>query len=203
MQMYLDTHDQGVPVSNSFDNEVINWLPENGHSPSQMFVGSDPSGMHVRYVIFPFISYVSYPHNPWLGSGLFFSRLRVRIWVYGHNYKSLTLCTLEPPIVKAINYILHYFFSSSLKSTKKSQIENVKFCLFRNHSSATMYNPLSHGTSINADPGNMGECQISNLSHESLPPWHQNYTATELLSAFMPPTSFPLVKVISYLISKF
>lgn len=38
MQAYLDSQ-EGLPTS--FENEVMGWLPENGHNHTQMF-GSDP-----------------------------------------------------------------------------------------------------------------------------------------------------------------
>ncbi|OMO55994.1 hypothetical protein CCACVL1_26825 [Corchorus capsularis] len=39
-------------------------------------------------------------------------------------------------------------------------------------------------------------CHVSTSSNDTLPPWHHNYTSTELLSALMSPTSFPLMKEI-------
>ncbi|KAF8405975.1 hypothetical protein HHK36_008055 [Tetracentron sinense] len=39
IQMYLDSQ-EGMPTS--FENEVISWLPENAHNPTQIFIGSDP-----------------------------------------------------------------------------------------------------------------------------------------------------------------
>ncbi|GAB4848665.1 hypothetical protein Ancab_003376 [Ancistrocladus abbreviatus] len=40
VQIFLDSNEG---MSASFDNEVINWLPENGHNHTQIFAGSDPS----------------------------------------------------------------------------------------------------------------------------------------------------------------
>lgn len=60
--------------------------------------------------------------------------------------------------------------------------------------------PLSNGTNVNVDPCNMGGSHMNNSNSEGLPPWYQSFSSlssTELLSAFMPPTSFPLVKVLS------
>nr|DAD24650.1 TPA_asm: hypothetical protein HUJ06_026114 [Nelumbo nucifera] len=107
LQVYLDAQ-EGLPPS--FENEVVNWLPENQHHPTQIFVGSDPS--------------------------------------------------LIP---------------------------------LRDHPS-TMYDTISHGTSLNVDPRSMGECHVSNPSDANLPSWHQAYTPTDLLSAIMPPSSFPLMQ---------
>ncbi|XP_058096689.1 agamous-like MADS-box protein AGL104 isoform X2 [Magnolia sinica] len=39
IQMYLDSQ-EGMP--NSFESEVVNWLPDNAHNPGHSFVGSDP-----------------------------------------------------------------------------------------------------------------------------------------------------------------
>ncbi|KAK9272656.1 hypothetical protein L1049_003032 [Liquidambar formosana] len=62
----------------------------------------------------------------------------------------------------------------------------------RNNTTSTIYDGLSH-----VDPCNTGGCHISNSSNESLPPWHQNYTSNEILSAFMPQSSFPLMKILT------
>lgn len=58
-----------------------------------------------------------------------------------------------------------------------------------------MYDQLSQATNINVEPCNMGGCQMSNQRDDGLPSWHHSYTATELLSTFMPPNSFPSTKV--------
>ncbi|PON72568.1 hypothetical protein TorRG33x02_251450 [Trema orientale] len=65
---------------------------------------------------------------------------------------------------------------------------------------STIYDiPVSQGTNLNVDPCNMGGCQIGNET-DGLPTWHHNYTTTELLSAFMSPSSLipsPIIKVSS------
>lgn len=100
IQMYLDSH-TGMP--SSFENEVVNWLPENSQNPHQIFAGSDS--------------------------------------------------------------LVH----------------------FRDNSSS-MYDPLPpHSNGMHVDP-RTGEC------HGNLPSWHQAYTSTELLSALLPPPSFPLMQ---------
>ncbi|KAF6175721.1 hypothetical protein GIB67_022723 [Kingdonia uniflora] len=107
IQMYLDSQ-EGMPTS--FENEVVNWLPDsNTHNTTQIFVGND-----------------------------------------------------------------------SLMS-------------LRDHTS-TMYDQLQQGQNINVDSRSMGECQVANQSDGNLPSWHQAYTSTELLSALMPSTSFPLMQ---------
>ncbi|XVE83200.1 hypothetical protein DITRI_Ditri16bG0068400 [Diplodiscus trichospermus] len=45
LQMYLDAQ-EGVP--NSFENEVVGWLPDNGHNPTQYCAGSESSCIAVR-----------------------------------------------------------------------------------------------------------------------------------------------------------
>ncbi|KAK4583967.1 hypothetical protein RGQ29_021905 [Quercus rubra] len=107
-QIYFDTQD-GVPTS--FENEIVTWLPENGHNPNQICGGSE---------------------SP---------------------------CTA-----------------------------------MQNQSSTAMYDQLSQATNINVEPCNMGGCQMSNQRDDGLPSWHHSYTATELLSTFMPPNSFPSTK---------
>lgn len=67
---------------------------------------------------------------------------------------------------------------------------------FRNQSSTAMYDQLSQATNINVEPCNMGGCQMSNQRDDGLPSWHHSYTATELLSTFMPPNSFHSTKVL-------
>ncbi|KAG2711822.1 hypothetical protein I3760_04G095100 [Carya illinoinensis] len=48
VQMYLDTQDHGV-IPTSFENEAVNWLPENnGHNPTQICVGSESSCIPLR-----------------------------------------------------------------------------------------------------------------------------------------------------------
>ncbi|XVF61685.1 hypothetical protein PTKIN_Ptkin08bG0150700 [Pterospermum kingtungense] len=66
----------------------------------------------------------------------------------------------------------------------------------RNQSSiSTIYDPMPHGTNMTADACDIGGCHVSTSSDDGLPPWHHNYSSTELLSAFMSsPTSFPLMK---------
>ncbi|PON65283.1 LOW QUALITY PROTEIN: hypothetical protein PanWU01x14_118000, partial [Parasponia andersonii] len=63
---------------------------------------------------------------------------------------------------------------------------------------STIYDiSVSQVTNINVDPCNMGGCQIGNET-DGLPTWHHNYTTTELLSAFMSPSSLipsPIIKV--------
>lgn len=50
---------------------------------------------------------------------------------------------------------------------------------------------MPHGSGISIDPG----CHVSSATYEQIPAWHQNFTSAELLSAFMPPASFPQIKV--------
>lgn len=64
----------------------------------------------------------------------------------------------------------------------------------RNHTSSSIYDTLSHGTNIHVDPVSTAGCHISTSNNESLPTWQHNYTSTELLNAYMPPSSFPLMK---------
>ncbi|XP_041009292.1 agamous-like MADS-box protein AGL104 [Juglans microcarpa x Juglans regia] len=46
-QMYLDTKDGVLPTS--FENEAVNWLPENnGHNPTQICLGSESSCIPLR-----------------------------------------------------------------------------------------------------------------------------------------------------------
>uniref|UniRef100_A0A7N0T665 MADS-box domain-containing protein n=1 Tax=Kalanchoe fedtschenkoi TaxID=63787 RepID=A0A7N0T665_KALFE len=114
MQMYLDGQD-GVPVSTTFDNEVINWLPKNESNSNPIFVGSDPSASSIS---------------------------------------------------------------------------------MRNHTSSTIYDPMSHGSEIAMDHKNMSVCHITNSTFEQMSPWHQSYTSAELLTAFMSPSAFPQIKEI-------
>lgn len=44
MQIYLDSTQEGLP--DSYENESISWLPENGHNPANIFVGPDPSTLY-------------------------------------------------------------------------------------------------------------------------------------------------------------
>ncbi|XP_043697759.1 agamous-like MADS-box protein AGL104 [Telopea speciosissima] len=60
--------------------------------------------------------------------------------------------------------------------------------------SSSIYDTLSHGTSLNVDPRGMGECNVSSTSDGNLPSWPQGYTSNDLLSALMPPSSFPLIQ---------
>lgn len=47
------------------------------------------------------------------------------------------------------------------------------------------------------DPCNMGGCHMSNPSDDDgLQSWHHSYTASELLSALLPPTAFSPLKVL-------
>ncbi|GMY11304.1 agamous-like MADS-box protein AGL104 [Fagus crenata] len=45
VQIYFDTQD-GVPTS--FENEIVTWLPENGHNQTQICVGSESSCIAMR-----------------------------------------------------------------------------------------------------------------------------------------------------------
>ncbi|XP_062147818.1 agamous-like MADS-box protein AGL104 [Alnus glutinosa] len=108
-QIYLDTQD-GLPTS--FENEIVSWLPENGHNPTQICVGSESSCIPMR-----------------------------------------------------------------------------------NQSPEEIYNQVPYDTNnINVDSSNMGGYHISNPGDDGLPSWHHSCSATELLSTFMPPTSFPPIK---------
>ncbi|XP_042483182.1 agamous-like MADS-box protein AGL104 isoform X2 [Macadamia integrifolia] len=60
--------------------------------------------------------------------------------------------------------------------------------------SSTIYDTFSHGTSLNVDPRGMGECNVSTTSDGNLPSWPHGYTSSDLLSALMPPSSFPLIQ---------
>lgn len=52
---------------------------------------------------------------------------------------------------------------------------------------------MPHGSGIGIDAAG---CHVSNPTYEQINAWHQGYTSTELLSAFMPPTSsYPQMKV--------
>ncbi|KAH7520647.1 hypothetical protein FEM48_Zijuj08G0167300 [Ziziphus jujuba var. spinosa] len=65
----------------------------------------------------------------------------------------------------------------------------------RGQSSTTIYDPVSHGTHIKMDPCSLeGGYDVGNQSSDGLPPWHHNFTTTELLSAFMSPDSFSPIK---------
>uniref|UniRef100_A0A7N0T8X8 MADS-box domain-containing protein n=1 Tax=Kalanchoe fedtschenkoi TaxID=63787 RepID=A0A7N0T8X8_KALFE len=64
----------------------------------------------------------------------------------------------------------------------------------RNHSSFTIYDPMLQGSGITTDHESMNGCHITNSTYEQIPPWHQSYTSAELLSVFMPPTSFSQIK---------
>lgn len=44
MQIYLDSTQEGLP--DSYENESISWLPEDGHNPAHIFVGPDPSTLY-------------------------------------------------------------------------------------------------------------------------------------------------------------
>ncbi|XP_042494074.1 agamous-like MADS-box protein AGL104 [Macadamia integrifolia] len=59
--------------------------------------------------------------------------------------------------------------------------------------SSSIYDTLSHGTSLNVDPRGMGDCNVSSASDGTLPSWPQGYTSSDLLSALMPP-SYPLLQ---------
>ncbi|KAB1199747.1 MADS-box transcription factor 21 [Morella rubra] len=108
VQMYLDAQD-GVPTS--FENEVVTWLPDDGHNPTQLCVGSESSRIPLE-----------------------------------------------------------------------------------NQSSTSIYNLVSTASNINMDPCNMGGCHMSNPSDDGLQSWHHSYTASELLSALLPPTAFSPLK---------
>jgi hypothetical protein len=71
---------------------------------------------------------------------------------------------------------------------------------FSNQSSMTLFDALSHATNnVNANHcNNMEGSNINNSNSEVFPSWYQAFStmsSTELLSAFMPPTSFSAVKV--------
>uniref|UniRef100_A0A5B6YSP3 MADS-box domain-containing protein n=1 Tax=Davidia involucrata TaxID=16924 RepID=A0A5B6YSP3_DAVIN len=61
----------------------------------------------------------------------------------------------------------------------------------RNHSSTTIYDSLPQVMGVDLEPHGLGGCQINNPSdHHHIPPqWDHACTATELLSALMPPAS--------------
>nr|TKR74148.1 MADS-box transcription factor 56-like [Populus alba] len=68
-----------------------------------------------------------------------------------------------------------------------------------NQSSMTLFDALSHATNnINANHcNNMEGSNVNNSNSEVFPSWYQAFSSlssTELLSAFMPPTSFSAVK---------
>ncbi|XWS33290.1 hypothetical protein CRYUN_Cryun22dG0068700 [Craigia yunnanensis] len=69
----------------------------------------------------------------------------------------------------------------------------------RNQSSiSTIYDPMPQGINMTVDACDMGECHVNTSSNHDLPPWHHNYTSTEILSAFMlSPRPFPLMKEIA------
>ncbi|KAJ9170323.1 hypothetical protein P3X46_018439 [Hevea brasiliensis] len=86
--------------------------------------------------------------------------------------------------------------SIALKSDQSSCIP-----VSNNQSSTTMFDGLSsHGTNVNVDPCNMGVgagTLINNSNSESITSWQQAFSSlssTELLTTFMPPNSFPLMK---------
>ncbi|KAG6768411.1 hypothetical protein POTOM_027325 [Populus tomentosa] len=69
-----------------------------------------------------------------------------------------------------------------------------------NQSSMTLFDALSHATNnVNANHcNNMEGSNVNNSNSEVFPSWYQAFSSlssTELLSAFMPPTSFSAVKV--------
>ncbi|KAJ6678014.1 AGAMOUS-LIKE MADS-BOX PROTEIN AGL104 [Salix viminalis] len=69
-----------------------------------------------------------------------------------------------------------------------------------NQSSMALFDALSHATNnLNANHcNNMEESNMNNSNSEVFPSWYQAFSSmssTELLSAFMPPTSFSAVKV--------
>lgn len=47
--MYLNSQDG---VSTSFDNEIVLWLPGNGHDTNTTCVGTDTTSIPMRYVKF-------------------------------------------------------------------------------------------------------------------------------------------------------
>ncbi|KAJ8769651.1 hypothetical protein K2173_005254 [Erythroxylum novogranatense] len=66
-------------------------------------------------------------------------------------------------------------------------------------SSTTIFDALSHGTNstVTMDRCNNGVSLMYNSSSESLPAWYQSFatlSSSELLAAFVPPTSFSLIK---------
>ncbi|KAJ8769600.1 hypothetical protein K2173_005203 [Erythroxylum novogranatense] len=66
-------------------------------------------------------------------------------------------------------------------------------------SSTTIFDALSHGTNstVTMDRCNNGVSLMDNSSSESLPAWYQSFStlsSSELLAAFVPPTSFSLIK---------
>jgi hypothetical protein len=68
---------------------------------------------------------------------------------------------------------------------------------YRNQSPGEIYNQVSYAANINVDSSNMGGYDISNIpSDDGIPSWHHSCSATELLSSFMPPTSFSPIKVL-------
>uniref|UniRef100_A0AAU7LJK0 MADS75 n=1 Tax=Hippophae rhamnoides TaxID=193516 RepID=A0AAU7LJK0_9ROSA len=64
----------------------------------------------------------------------------------------------------------------------------------RGQSSSGMYHDVSIGSDTNMDPCNIEGCQLTNQTSDGLHSWHQNYTTSQLLSAFMSPASFSPIK---------
>ncbi|CAA7401731.1 unnamed protein product [Spirodela intermedia] len=63
---------------------------------------------------------------------------------------------------------------------------------------SALYDSLQKGTGgLHVEPSyHLGDCQLSEQGDGVLPPWHQAYTSTELLSSLLPPTPFlPLLQV--------
>ncbi|CAA6665074.1 unnamed protein product [Spirodela intermedia] len=62
---------------------------------------------------------------------------------------------------------------------------------------SALYDSLQKGTGgLHVEPSyHLGDCQLSEQGDGVLPPWHQAYTSTELLSSLLPPTPFlPLLQ---------
>ncbi|KAL5751588.1 hypothetical protein ACOSQ2_022095 [Xanthoceras sorbifolium] len=98
-----------------------------------------------------------------------------------------------------VNEVGNWFPENTVSEQNPTRIcsgsESSRSIPIRNHFS-TMYDSITNETNMNLNPYNcnLGGYEISNSSNESLPSWHYNYSATELLYSFMSPTSFPHIK---------
>ncbi|KAL9690472.1 hypothetical protein QQ045_010871 [Rhodiola kirilowii] len=107
----------------------------------------------------------------------------------GHQLVASKWEYFQPDVRRIRSIHWHHFYEYMSDQTLPKIDPN-----YRNHSTSTIYDPMSHGSGINVDHG----CHITNSTYEQIPPWHQSYTSAELLSAFMPSTnSFHQMKQVS------
>lgn len=59
---------------------------------------------------------------------------------------------------------------------------------------SSVYDQVSQATNMNVGSCNIGGCDIGNPNDDGYSSWHHNYTTTQLLSSFIPQSSFDTLK---------